>query len=488
MFESLMNVQQGALATAALDAGQAEELQKTLQAGHGYLGAPGSLVGGAASQLESIDSVLRSVTYDAKNIVLWSSIPQDQAYSLVEQFVRTNAYGDGGSPYIPESGSPAMNTGDMDRHAMKVCFFATRRGVSVAATMVRQNFGGDLEGRETQNGTLWLLERLERELYKGLADFSNVGAFDGSVAAQPIKLQNLNIQGLEVQIRAGDQDYSAMSQAMDGFGGNNSVISDLAGETLQEGNIQDEANVIVENFGMPGELHMEPKVLSNFVQTFYPKERVNTLGIMGSAGYLVTSMMTTAGQINLRPNVFLKAKQAPKTFQERAGVPSAPASASAAAVVDGTTKLKAGSYVYEVASANEQGEGATTVLSSAVTIASDGDYARVTIAQPASGNVPSHYAVYRSGGTNIARQFIGYVARSGANTIFTDKGAKIEGGSTAYMLDLRNEIVVWKQLCPMQKLNLAQVTLAKEFILWLAGCAIVFAPRKLGVFQNISRS
>lgn len=488
MLNNLMNVQNGALQTAALDTDQAEELQKTLQATHGYLGAPGSLVGGPAMQLESIDGVLKSVTYDAKNLVFWPSIPQDKANSLVEQYVRTNAYGSGGTPYIPEAGSPQMEDTELDRHAMKVVFFATRRGVSIASTLVKQNFGGDVEGREAQNGTLWLLEKLERELYKGLSDFSNMGAFDGAIGAIPVKLQNLNLAGIEQQIRVGDQDYTAIAKAFDGYGGNNTVVKNMLGQTIQEGDLQDEANVLVENFSNPTEFHTEPKVLSNFIKTFYPKERVNTMGIQdGKAGYIVNTMVTTAGPIALKANIFLKSKQGPKSVADRSGVPGVCASAVATAHTDGTTLMKAGPCVYEIAACNEQGESAATVVASSVSIANDGDYMTVAIGQPSSGPTPTHYAVYRSSSVSIPRQFVGYVARTGSTTTFTDKGGKIEGGSTAYMFDMRNEILVWKQLAPMMKLALAQVSMAKEFILWLAGCAIVFAPRKLGILDNIGR-
>jgi hypothetical protein len=85
-------------------------------------------------------------------------------------------------------------------------------------------------------------------------------------------------------------------------------------------------------------------------------------------------------------------------------------------------------------------------------------------------------------------KFIGYVARSGATTTFVDKGAKIEGAMSAYMLDMNADTLVWKQLAPLTRINLAQLSLAKEFLLFLAGALIVFKPRMLGVYQNIDRS
>jgi hypothetical protein len=509
MFEDLFNIESGASASQAMDAEQAEELLKTLQVGHGYASAAGpQLVGGGALGVESIDGTLKSVTYDASNLVMWPSVPQDRAYSLVEQYVRINAYGDAGSPYIPESGSPVMNDASYQRHAQKVMFMSTRRGVSLASTLVKQNFGGDIEGRETNSGTLWMLERLERELYKANADYSSDGEFTGAIGSIPIKMQNLNLMGAEQQIRLGDDDFSAQSKALQGFGGTTSVIQSKEGDILNESDIESLANILVENFGRPSELHLAPKQLSDFIKQFYPKERVNQLGVQdGKAGYIVRQMVTTAGGIDLRPNVFLKPKELKKNQADRQGVPAAPAGLENVAtnsVVEGsgnpidetagTTTFTTGDIVrYEVTAVNEQGEGSGSLISEDLTIAADGNSASFFIVDPAAGNVPTHYAVYRTekdAGTALTspRSFIGYVRRSGTKTKFTDKNKKAPGSATAYMFDMRPEVFSWKQLAPLLKINLAAISTAKEFLLWLAGTLIMYAPRKSGLIENIGKA
>lgn len=503
MFDDLFNVEMGAGASQSMDAENAEQLLKTLNVGHGYLGAPGQLVGGGALGVESLDATLKSVTYDASNLVFWPAVPQDRAYSLVEQYVRMNSYGDGGSPYVPESGSPSMNDSDYNRHAQKVVFFSTRRGVSLASTLVRQNFGGDVEGRETQSGTLWLLEKLERELYKGMADFSAAGKFDGSVSAQPAKLTNLNLSGFEVQLRSGESDYTAQARAFDGHGGTDSVIMNMEGALLSESAIETEARVIIENFGRPGELHLAPADLSAFVKQFFPKERVTQLGVAdGKAGYVVREFVTSAGSVGLKANVFLRPKMLKKAQSDRGTVPGVVAgieNAAGQSVVAGAlnaldlaaadSKLKAGQmFVYEVTACNEQGESAASVATVKATIAADGQSVSFKILDPAAGNAPTHYAVYRTNESGAgAKEFIGYVARTGSKTAFIDLGLKVQGAGTGYLMDLRPELIVWKQLAPLLKINLAAISTAKEFLLWLSGCLMVFAPRKQGMFENIGR-
>lgn len=488
------NIQSGGLTTGTMDASQAEELAKTMQIGHGYLGSPQGLVGGGALTMESIEGTLKSVTFDATNLVCWPSMPQSKAFNLVEQYIRQNAYGDGGSAYVSEAGSPAMNDANIDRNMQKVVFFATRRGVSLPSTLVRMNQAAqDPESFESSSGTLWILEKLERELYKGLADFSNNGFFDGNVAALPSKISNLNLAGIEQQLRSGDQDYTAQSQEFQGYGGSQSVISDRQGQTLDEGSIEDLANIITENFGRVSEMHVAPKNLSDFIKQFYPKERVNTLGVLdGRAGYVVKTMATTAGDVGLKPNVFLKPKDISKSIDDRAGVPAAPASASGSVVAnDGqASNLQAGdSYAYIITSVNEQGECAAYASVSAQSIDTTGQIVKLSISSPSSGPIPTHYAVYRTNNSGSGQpMFIGFCARTGASSTFVDRGMKLPGAASAYMLDMRPEMMVWKQLAPMMKINLAQVTLSKEFILFLSGVLLVYAPRKMGMFANIGKA
>jgi len=493
VFNDLFNVQQGNMASAALDQSQAEELAKTMTIGHANgLNAPGSLTGGAALQMESMDSTLKSMTYDATHLQLWPAIPQDRAYSLVEQYTRTNSYGDAGSVFVPEAGSPAMNDSDYNRAAQKVVFMATRRGVSLPSTLVRMNFGGDIEAKEAQAGTLWMLERLERAMYKSHAQFLSADGFDNAQMSDvPAKIQNLELSGMEFQIRAGQQEEENQIRAFEGYGANSSVVSDLAGDTLSEGSIEDLANVLIENLAHPSELHLQPKNLSDFIKQFYPKERVNTMGVLdGRAGYIVKTMSTTAGDIALKANVFLRPKQTPKPQNDRAGVPGAPASVAVAAAVGASSSLHAADiYRYTISSCNEQGEGAAVTTSAAATVAADGDAVTLAIASPAGGASVTHYGIYRTAKSGSgAPQFLGFVKRSGATTAFRDMGKKAPGSATAYMLDMNADILCWKQLAPLTRVNLAQLSLAKEFILWLAGCLIVFKPRALGLFENIGKA
>jgi hypothetical protein len=512
MFEDLFNESE-ASGFNAMNFGQAEDLVKTFTVGHSNgVAAPGSLTGGPALMMESVDGNLKSTTLTRRDLVFWPSVPQDRAYSTSEQYLRTNSYGDNGSPYVPESGSPAIQESNFDRRSQPVVFFSTRRGVSIVSNFVRYHGNQNPEAIATQDGMMWILEKMERELYKGLADFSNAGAFDGSIGAIPGKLQSLNLRGYELQLRQGDTDYTAQIQALDGYGGDTSLIKSL-GDSIDEIAIEDLATARAEDSGHANCLDWSPKTMSDFVRAFFPKERVNSLGIQdGKAGYVVRMLSTTAGDVMLRPNVFLKPKLSPKANPDRSGlVPSAPADLvnnAAASVKTGsgntmdqasgtTTFAKNDVYVYTVTACNEQGESNQAIQSVAITISTAANQVTFKISDPSSGPVPTHYAVYRtdadgattaaSGGKSVPC-FIGYVARTGTTTLFTDLNKKLPGAATAYLMDVRPETTMWRQLAPMLRLSQGQLGTAREFLLWLAGTLLVFAPRKSGIFENVTRS
>ena len=53
---------------------EVEALQKALSAGYGYAGKPTDLTYGGVIQTESLESTLKSVTFDMKNLKFWPAI------------------------------------------------------------------------------------------------------------------------------------------------------------------------------------------------------------------------------------------------------------------------------------------------------------------------------------------------------------------------------------------------------------------------------
>jgi len=462
---------------------EVEALNKALTPGYGYSGAPGQFAGGAPLMVESLEASLKSTTWQMKNLVLWPSIPVDKAFNTVEEYSRVTAYGGNGSPYFNDGGSPREEDSNYNRETQAVRYFGTRRRVSHAMMLVRVAFG-DAVAREINNGNMWLLQNIERELYLGNSAFSNSGAFDGNPGAIPSK--TLAINGLDQQIRQGDTDVKVQAVAFDGYGGSLSVIRDQADSILSEEDMEEGAVSILNNFGIPVTLNLDPKSLSDFSRTFFPKERINQMGVQdGRAGFVLRQWVSSAGDFALQPNVFLRPKDFSKAQADNSSVPTTPAAPSTAhSGTDGN--IPAGTYRYKVAACNEHGE--SLAGPSATDAIAAGEHGTLTITNVAGA---THYAVYRSeaGGAAGTEKFIGYVAAAaGTNTTFTDLGNKLPGRAQSFLLYLDPEAITFKQLAPLSKINLATVAASFEWLQVLYGTLIVYTPRKHFIYQNIGRA
>ena len=120
---------------------EVENLNKAITAGYGGAGKPTDLTYGGVIQAESLESTLKSVTFDMKNLKFWPSVNIDKAYNLFEQYNRLIAYGSDSSPYMGEGGAPQEEDSTYIRDGQKIVFFGTRRKVSHQMTLVRTTVG-----------------------------------------------------------------------------------------------------------------------------------------------------------------------------------------------------------------------------------------------------------------------------------------------------------------------------------------------------------
>ena len=466
---------------------EVDALNKALTAGYGYTGAPSSFAGGTPLMVESLEASLKSTSWQMKNLTLWPSLPVDKAYNTVEQYSRITSYGGNGSPYFNEGGSPREEDSMYNRETQKIVYFGTRRRVTHAMMLVRVAFG-DAVAREINNGNMWLLQNIERELYFGNGMYSNSGSFDGNPGAIPS--DSLALMGLDQQIRQGDTDAKVQAVAFSGFGGALSVIRSLDDAILSEDEMEEGAVSILNNFGVPVEAHLDPMSLSQFSRQFFPKERIPNMGVAdGRAGFVLREFVSSAGAFALKPNVFLRPKAEFKSSPDGVSVPAtpvAPTTANGGADV-GTSFALGETYYYKVAAVNEQGESAGSASSAQETIALAGEQINVTITNVANAK---GYAVYRSdsAGAVGTEKFIGYIKQTaGASTVFVDQNKKLPGRAEAFLLYLDPEALTFKQLAPLSKINLATVAASFEWLQVLYGCLIVFTPRKHFIWENIGR-
>jgi len=415
--------------------------------------------------------------------VLWPAISIDKAYNLFEQYNRLTSYGSDSSPYIGEGGAPQEEDSTYIRDGQRIVFFGTRRKVSHQMTLVRTTVG-DVVAQQAKEGTMHLLKNVEREMYWAHAHFTSaLGAQAGSTADIPA--DSLAMNGLLQQLLRGDDDEQQRSGDFEGFGSFQSVIRDQAGSVMTQDDIEELSVILLENFGAPSEIHIEPLALSSFVRQFYPQFRSAPGLANQTVGYDVSKVQTTAGTMDLKPNLFLRPRARARAKAVNANSPSLPAAFTVADGGAATGKLALGTYQYKITEVNDFGESSPRQATAAAVVAADDS--SVVITMPAPQTATKYFKVYRSvdGGAVGTEEFVGnYKVGLGA---YTDAGEKLPGLGEAFMLDLNAECMRFKQLAPLSKINFAIVTTALEFAIVLYGALFVYTPRFNGVYKNMGK-
>jgi len=482
MFNEAVNSIMQGIEQGVLTPDDVDNLQKAITAGYGYAGKPTDLTYGGVIQTESLETTLKSVTFDMKNLKMWPAISIDKASNLFEQYNRLTSYGSDSAPYLSEGGAPQEEDSTYIRDGQRIVFFGTRRKVSHQMTLVRTTVG-DVVAQQAKEGTMHLLKNVEREMYWGHAHFVDaLGKQSGQLSDLPS--DSIAMNGLLQQLLRGDADEQHRSGDFEGFGSFESIVRDLDGQVLTQDDVEELSVVLLENFGAPGEIHIEPLALSSFVRQFYPQFR-SAPGLSNqTVGYDVAKVQTTAGTMDLKPNVFLRPRGRTRDKAVNANCPSQPA-AWTGAYAAGAGKLEAGTYNYRVTEVSDFGESSPRDITAAVVVAANNG--AVTLSLPTAQAGTKHYKVYRSaiGGTAASAKFIGNY-RVGLGS-YVDADDKQPGLGEAFMLDMSAECMRFKQLAHLSKINFAIVTTALEFAIVLYGALFVYTPRFNGCWKNVGK-
>jgi hypothetical protein len=481
MNDAINSVLQG-LDQGLVSAGDIENLNKAITAGYGGAGKPTDLTYGGVLQAESLEATLKSITFDMKNLKLWPAISVDKAYNLFEQYNRLISYGSDSAPYIGEGGAPQEEDSTYVRDGQKIVFFGTRRRVSHQMTLVRTTVG-DIVAQQAKEGTMHLLKNIEREMYWGHGHYmgQGTGAMTGADADLPTN--SIAMSGMLKQLQKGDTDAQMQAGDFLGYGDSSSIATDLAGQVIAQDDIERLAVIALENFGSPSELHIEPAALSAFVKQFYPQFRSAPGLANQTVGYDVSKVQTTAGAIDLKPNLFLRPRAGVRSLSVNAQSPSATFTAAAAPVGTGSAYAP-GVYQVKVTAVNDSGES-SPVSSATVTITGAAENIDVTIGAIAGVKTWKLY-VSAPGGAAGTEKFAGNWANTGSG-VYRSAGRKIAGLGEAFLLDLSAECMRFKQLAPLSKINFAIVTTALEFAIVMYGALFVYTPRFNCLFRNVGK-
>lgn len=446
------------------------ELNKALNTGaYAQAGGVANQVGGAALQVESLENSLKVLTYSDQHVKFWKKIAKTPAYSTVEEYNQLLSYGSNSGGFVPEGVLPEADDSQYRRQASFVKFLGTTREVTHPMTLVRSAHG-DVIARENQNGILWLMKQLEHGLFWG----------DSKLAA-PGK-EGVQFDGLASLI---DKENTY----------------DLKGKELQDTDINYGAQMIIENYGTPTDLFLPFETLGDFSNQYFPKERVimPTANQGYQAGLVVNKFQTHGGPVEFQPDLFLQ-KTKPLTVTGVGGTKAPTAPQTVAVALDNKTDARfgkstnsgIGTYEYSVTACNRFGESAPVAASGSIALQQDDlvKGVKVTITNNTSMVVPPDYfRIYRTEKDGKQKYCIAQVpatnvTASGEN-VWTDMNETLPNTYTAFMGEMSPEVIAFKQLAPIMKMDLALLGPAYRWMILLYGVPQLYAPKKWMKFTNI---
>jgi hypothetical protein len=451
-----------------------QELAKALEAGYQLT----NQTGGSALRVESLEASLKVVTWTNHHIKFWKKIPKSPAYSTVEEYNQLVNYGPTSFAFTQEGELPPSTDTAYARRTQLVKFMGTTREVTHPATLIHPAHG-DVIALENQNGILWLLERVETSLFT--AD-SNL-AFDGEA-----------------------EQWDGLDALIDP-----TSFIDLQGQPPQEADIEQASNQIIENYGYPTDLFLGTRVLSDLVKTMYPRERVQLPApTNGQIGQAINTMATQAGVIEFNPDIFIRRLPSPPIAPTHGNAPATPqVITTALAGVDGDFNKGApagtNEYAYVCTACNRFGESAMSPVMAANQAISQinkdaGNHITVTMTNAAAiGTFPTEYfRIYRTSpmavgsavpalatSYSLVAQLATLSQAALGVTTFNDVNFLLPFTNIAYLGELTPNVITFRQLAPMMRLDLAVLAPAYRWMILLYGTPLVFAPRKFLRLVNI---
>ncbi len=115
---------------------------------------------------------------------------------------------------------------------------------------------------------------------------------------------------------------------------------------------------------------------------------------------------------------------------------------------------------------------------------------KLTIKNPISTAFPVEYVrIYRTEKDGNRFYEVDKVAvasaGSGATTVYTDKCETMANTYTAFMGEMSPEVLAFKQLAPMMKMDLATLGPVIRWMILLYGVPVLYAPKKFMRYTNI---
>ncbi len=454
---------------------QINNLIKALNAGS-YSGAPGTLVQGAALQIEDLSSTMELVTFEKKAMMLQNKISVETCKSTLAQFNRQLSYGQFGGHAQLEGALGPEDESDYVRITVPMTYYSCQRRVTIASTMVDTVDGKKSDERAAADAAMIIMSDVEFDCFRGMDDFSNGGVYDGNPLSTP---SLANMHGFGLQIRQSDFQVNSRDAMFSEFGSDESVVVGIGGVLTQD-RIEDMSTRSALNHGDAKTLLIDPVSLSAYNKQTIGKERIILAGSPQDAvGSDLRKQWVSGGTVSIEASVFLRGKSSPARPRIHPNAPAAPTISLAAGGSGGNVPVA--THFYFVTTGNEVGESRASAASSQAVTA--GQVVTVTVTPSGSGGPHRFYNVYR-GLSAATAHFIGRVVDAGtATTDFIDAGNKLPGFVTGYLVDTAT--AEFRELAPFSRLKLPQTDLTIPEAFFQFRCLAVKQPRKNVIAENI---
>lgn len=444
---------------------------------------------GAPLKVESLENTLKILTNTSKHTPLFFRIGKKPATNTVEEFNQLVSYGglEGGS--LLEGELPENSDSVYQRKAAIVKYYGVVGGVTHPMQLVKTGSGvANMLAQETKNKVELLTKILEGKL--PFADSRKIQTdFNGFFAQQEIGC-----------------NYATFDAYQD-----SEVVVDCRGSVLTDTAIEQASLGVVDNYGIADMLVSCPRVFSRFVSRYHNKKMILPVTEQvrdGIFGQRMNTIVTQNGDVEIMQSNFFrndvrKTTTTPATSTKAPAAPVADTDAPAKAGTDALNRFAGftGDYYYAVSAKNRFGESAITLLgSSLVTVAAGQSVDLKFTAGTASSNQVECYCIYRTKanptGTpqqsdfykifevSVAEMAAGYDGAAAGSV--RDRNRFIPDTDQAFLVEWdSDQVLAWKQLAPMMKMDLAIISPIMRFMVLCYGTPILYAPKKFVRFINI---
>lgn len=440
---------------------------------------------------ESLEKALKLLEFRTQDIKLWNAIPKLTAYNTVEEFLQLQSYGAQRGGFYREGELSDVEDSTYVRRAEHVKYMQVTGEVTMQAQMTRSYV--DAMRKEAENKMQWILRLANKSLTKA----------DSNIV--PEEFNSLYKQ--HASIGSGNGFLYPTFEAYY----NEDVVVDMRGASLKQADIERGAVIVDGHYGTVDTLFAPTTVISALAQDYYKDQRIiqnASDGYKGVLGTVPKVIATTLGDVALASDKFMK-QDPPKTTSTPAdsakapGAPTADGAAPSALATDVNAKFttgEAGNVYYAVAAVNRYGESPLTVLGSALALAV-GKAVDLKFTAGTGSYAPTGYVIYRTKVTSavsatgldffpIFKVSVADLAagmNGGAAGIIRDRGYIMPDTEQAFATQMSDEVLSFKQLAPMSKLDLAVVAMARRFIVFLFGTPQLYTPKKMVRYINVGK-